>query len=70
MGVEVVHDGEPANVVAENCCLCRKPTRYWFRALDVALCQPCAKAADEGALPSKQVWMAKERALCKRPWEV
>ena len=46
----------------EHCCLCRERTHFWYTPKDVALCRPCAKTATETALPTKEEWIAKERA--------
>lgn len=64
-GLALQHDGEADGEVAENCCLCRNPTRYWH-ASGVALCRGCAQTADEAALPSKKEWCDKERELMNR----
>jgi hypothetical protein len=47
----------------ERCCLCRERTPFWFTPKDVALCRPCAKTATADKLPTKEEWIAKERAL-------
>lgn len=70
MALKVVHDGSDPSEVAENCCLCRAPTRWWWGtgARNVALCQSCAKTAKKSDLPTKADWVAKERALNPRPY--
>lgn len=56
----------------ENCCLCRKPTRWWHGtgALNVALCPACAARSEPSDVPSKQQWMQSERQRAGevRPW--
>jgi len=63
----VHHDGTGDGEVAELCCLCRTPTRYWWGTgpLNVALCQKCAKTAKKRDLPTKAEWVEKERKLAK-----
>ena len=61
--IELTHDGEPAWEVAERCCLCRTPTRFWFTPKDVACCPECGATATPDMLPSKTEWLAKEDAL-------
>lgn len=43
----------------ENCCICRKKTRYWTDT-DVACCPDCAKEFDPKNLPTKKEWFQKE----------
>lgn len=62
MSLKVTHDGTLAGEVAERCCMCSKPTRYWHRT-DVALCLDCAKVTKLAQLPTKKEWCAKESAL-------
>lgn|GEM_PF-3090729 len=64
--VDVTHDGTPKWWPAENCCVCRTPTRFWFTPRDVALCPPCAETATESSLPTKTEWFAAERAHAPR----
>lgn len=47
----------------EHCCLCRVPTRFWYKPKDVALCVDCAKTATVAKLPSKSAWCTAERYL-------
>lgn len=61
--LELTHDGEPRSEVAERCCFCRKPTRFWFAPKDVAVCSSCAVEALPDAVPSKAEWCSKERIM-------
>jgi hypothetical protein len=65
MGLKIVHDGSKPGDVQENCCMCRKPTRWWWGtgARNVALCPDCAKTTKASELPTKEAWCAKERKL-------
>ena len=64
MGLKIVHDGSGPGEVQENCCVCRKPTRYWWGkgVQNVALCPECAKKTKASELPTKAEWIEKERA--------
>lgn len=53
----------------ERCCLCRQPTLYWCTENDVACCTHCAPLHTLAQIPSKKEWLAKERALTRRPWQ-
>ena len=66
--VRVKHDGTRPGDVQERCCLCRKPTRFWYTPKDVALCEACATTATPAALPTKEAWIAKEASLMPRPF--
>lgn len=60
MAVKVTHDGTDWREPAENCCICRQPTSYWYRTGDrnVALCQACAwKAATAALLSVNMPWI-------------
>lgn len=62
---------EPAYMgyrTAENCCFCRKPTRFWHKDTDVACCQSCAELADEEDMPTKKQWLRRERIAERRRW--
>jgi len=65
MALKITHDGTQPGEVQEKCCLCRKPTRYWWGtgALNVALCPDCAKITKAIELPTKAEWCTKERAI-------
>ncbi len=45
----------------ENCCFCRKPTRYWYTPQDVACCGDCARRAKPEDVPTKTQWCRRER---------
>lgn len=45
----------------EQCCFCREPTPFWFTENDVACCQRCAKFANAKDVPTKAVWLRRER---------
>ena len=45
----------------ENCCFCRQKTPYWYTRKDVACCECCARFANASDVPSKKVWMRRER---------
>lgn len=68
MAVEVTRDATDWREPAENCCICRQPTRYWYGTGDrnVALCQACAQGAEADKLPTKREWCAAERIRNKR----
>lgn len=68
MGLKVTHDGSAPGEVAENCCVCRIPTRYWWGKgeRNVAICQACALSAKAEDMPTKKDWIAKERSLSQR----
>jgi predicted amidophosphoribosyltransferase len=66
MPIDVTHDKTEPGEVQERCCMCRKPTRYWYKPKDVAVCPECAKHTSPGQLPSKSDWIKKERALTPR----
>jgi len=70
MGLIITHDGEAAGELAERCCMCRKPTRWWYGTGDrnVAICEDCAKITPESKLPTKAQWLEKERALTPRTY--
>ncbi len=55
----------PFSEVAENCCRCRMPTRYWYTPKDVALCLTCATMVKPSDIPSKAQWLRTERATEK-----
>jgi len=63
MGLKIVHDGSLPGDVQENCCMCCKPTRWWWGTgeRNVALCPECAKTTKDSQLPSKAEWIASER---------
>jgi hypothetical protein len=65
MGLKIVHDGSKPGDVQENCCMCRKPTPWWWGtgSRNVALCHDCAKTTKACELPTKEEWCAKERKL-------
>ena len=44
----------------ENCCLCEKPTAFWYEPKDVACCPTCAETATHESLPSKKEWCDRE----------
>lgn len=71
MALEV--EREPSNWdrwPKENCCMCRKPTSYWWGTgkTNVALCPDCASTAEASDLPTKAEWFAKERAANNTYW--
>jgi len=57
-----------ARMGLERCCLCREHTPFWYTPKDVALCRPCAKTATADRLPTKEEWVAKERARRGELW--
>lgn len=67
MSLKIVHEGFMEGPM-ENCCMCRTPTRWWHLS-DVALCPACAKKTKRTALPTKQEWVEKERALMGIDWK-
>ncbi len=68
MAIVVKHDGTDDTEVAERCCKCRKPTRYWYGEgkANVALCQLCAAEYNVKDLPTKKEWCESERNLMRR----
>lgn len=69
--IPIQHDGE-TGFSCERCCFCRTLTHYWS-ATDsrkpgeqVACCEHCASRADVEDLPTKRVWMRRER-IAHRP---
>lgn len=68
MALKVVHDGSEPGEPAENCCLCRAPTRWWWGtgARNVALCPTCATRASADSLPTKAQWIDAEIDAEKR----
>lgn len=65
MAIVVGHDGTEEGEIAERCCKCRTPTRFWYGegAANVALCQRCAEQYELKDLPSKKDWYESERKL-------
>lgn len=56
-----VHDPFPSDEgIAENCCICREPTYYWYQPKDVALCKKCAHTIEEEDIPTKIDWILQE----------
>jgi recombinational DNA repair protein (RecF pathway) len=60
MGLVVVREPAGMGPPHERCCICRKPTPYWYRPRDVALCRPCARITRKANVPTKAQWFAKE----------
>ena len=70
MSVDVTKEPDDMDYLpAENCCVCREPTRYWYGSgpLNVALCQACAIRANQETLPTKKQWIEAESRANKRP---
>ena len=65
--IEVTHDGEPGWEVAEKCCFCNTPTRYWYTIKDVAVCQSCAQVKSHQEVPSKRDWCNANRLPHQKP---
>lgn len=65
MSLKVVHDGSGLGDVLENCCMCRKPTPWWYGKgyRNVALCEACAETTSATKLPTKRQWLDNERNL-------
>lgn len=67
MSVPVERDGpEFDGMPAENCCKCRKRTRFWYTPNDVALCQACATKVDAVDIPTKRQWLKAEDELAAK----
>jgi hypothetical protein len=49
----------------EPCCICWKPTKYWYEPKDVPCCKDCAKHVTESDIPSKTSWLW----MCEK-WDV
>lgn len=45
----------------ERCCLCRKPTPWWYAPNDVAVCKTCGATRTVSDLPTKEEWFAAEQ---------
>jgi hypothetical protein len=63
-------------LACERCCMCRTQTRWWTKLPNrtpggqVALCPGCAATTPPEAIPTKDEWCDKERALNPRPaWD-
>lgn len=63
MTLRVKHGGEAPGECRERCCVCRVPTNYWYKPLDVALCEDCALTTKKTDLPTKAEWCAREAEL-------
>jgi hypothetical protein len=50
----------------ERCCFCRDLTWYWYSEKDVVVCLECARTANPEDVPSKEVWMRRERIAGNR----
>lgn len=70
-GIPVEQDPDPEETFLENCCFCRKTTRYWTNLVSrkpgdqVACCPECAKVAEPDDVPTKEVWWRRERIATK-----
>lgn len=42
--------------VVEDCCVCGRPTTFWFVPKDVAVCSECARSVEPADLPTKEEW--------------
>jgi hypothetical protein len=68
----VPEPGDLSGFDMERCCFCRTPTAKWSDLPDrspgeqVAVCDKCAAVATPDAVPTKKMWMARERVLHKR----
>lgn len=40
----------------EHCCFCFRPTPFWARTVNVAVCEHCSKVRREDELPFKLEW--------------
>lgn len=59
---------QPSYFELENCCFCRKPTPFWYTPNDVACCPACAEFADAQDVPTKAVWLRRERIAEGMRW--
>lgn len=64
--VKIEHENDSL-IPCEKCCICRKVTPFWTKLEDrtpgqqVALCALCAEHAEAGDIPTKMVWLRRER---------
>lgn len=67
MPVPIEPDPDPELDLFENCCFCRRPTRYWTELASrkpggqVACCPDCAGRAEPSDVPSKKTWWRREK---------
>lgn len=69
--IKVVHEPKSHPIPVqmrelENCAFCRKPTPYWYKEKDVAVCEECAKWANPEDVPSKLEWCRREHIAEKQ----
>jgi hypothetical protein len=68
MIIVVKDEADADNILdGELCCFCRDLTWYWCLEKDVAVCQECARSANPEDVPSKQIWMRREKIAENRP---
>ena len=60
MSIAVEEEPKPHEPVMEVCVFCRQPTRYWYKANDVACCPRCARHAQPEDVPTKKEWCRRE----------
>jgi hypothetical protein len=59
--IEVQREDEELSTLGfENCCFCRRPTVFWCRKKDVAVCLQCAATASPEDVPDKPTWCRRE----------
>jgi hypothetical protein len=59
--IEVQREDEELSALGfENCAFCRRPTAFWFRKKDVAVCLQCAAKAKPEDVPDKAAWCRRE----------
>lgn len=52
---------------SEKCCICRKVTPFWTKlegrtpGQQVAICEKCAEHSEPEDIPTKTVWVRRER---------
>jgi hypothetical protein len=68
MSIQIVKEpGDPRKWEMEKCCFCRTQTQHWTalegrtEGQQVACCPECAQKANPEDVPTKKVWMRRER---------
>jgi len=72
--IEIEREPESLSVCgSEKCCICRKQTPFWTMLEDrtpgqqVAICEKCARHAEPSDIPTKAVWLRRERIAEHNP---
>jgi len=64
MTIQIENENDPQATFRdlEHCCFCDKPTPYWHKPKDVAVCPSCAAVNDPEDVPSKADWCAAHKS--------